>query len=309
MAFTLKTIFQNHRNKKLAEFNALPEDERNAQLAQVAAKTAAQVAQAEAARVLKAERQRVDSTVVQSADAAGGHFLRFLDILDKSGVVVQPRWTSHKKTGFAPMHSFHLEPLWFGSATARPQPVQGLDWPWLLSRLDYPQAAKERLRALVLPDALSWCDQEHAQKLAKGCSAGETQVRGALEWMYGQTFQNVRPDWFVPPGYLHKYELDGYCEPLGLAFEFQGPYHSDHNDSLALQERMRLDAWKRYLVTERGIFLIEVDYRDLPEKASRDDAVKLVMAKLFANRIGREFLAKMTDPQAIALRDSSGFQL
>lgn len=296
-AFTLKNVIKAQQDKQEAEFRALPKAEQEARLAIDAAK-------AETTRQTEQERQRIRSTVVQTADAAGGDFLRFLDLLAKAGVVVAPRWTSHKKTGHAPIHSFHLEPLWFGSGTVRPQPVNGLDWNWLLARLDYPQAAKERLRAMALPAALEWCDSEHAKQLAEGCSPGETQVRAALEWMYGQPFPNVRPDWFVPPGYLHKYELDGFCEPLHLAFEYQGSHHSEHHDSLALQERMRLDAWKRYLVTERGIFLLDIDFREVSDKTSRNEAAKVVMAKLHANRIGRKFLARLATPEAIALRDA-----
>lgn len=255
-----------------------------------------------------ADKAKAKDLVVSAAEGAGGDFLRFLDAVEKAGVKVQPRWTSNKDTGYAPIHSFHLKPMRFEFETSGMQELDGIDWPWLLGRLDYPHAAKERLRSLALPDSLEWCNVKHAEQRAKGSSKGEESMRQAFEWMYGQPFANVRPDWFVPPGYLHKFELDGYCEPLGLAFEYQGQHHSELLEGSSLQERMRIDAWKRHLVTERGIYFIEVHHYEMPI-ATMQNAAKLVMGKMYANHIGREHLKKMTDPSAITFRDQNGFKV
>lgn len=60
-------------------------------------------------------------------------------------------------------------------------------------------------------------------------------------------------------------ELDGYCEKIGIAFEAQGPLHSkfipEEEDYKSYFRRILMDREKVALCKERGILLIQIDYR------------------------------------------------
>ncbi len=59
-------------------------------------------------------------------------------------------------------------------------------------------------------------------------------------------------------------ELDGYCEKLKMAFEYQGYQHFEktyyHHDSSPLQNRKRLDAKKKTLCNQKNILLLDIPY-------------------------------------------------
>ena len=108
---------------------------------------------------------------------------------------------------------------------------------------------------------------------------------------------------------MHPCELDGYCEPLGLAFEFQGDQHYEAverykmNDD-ALLQRQRTDAWKRLAVHDRQVYLVEVSHSDLPKDKSVQAMAEVLVKALNGNGTGRKFLARLSTPEAIALRDA-----
>lgn len=64
----------------------------------------------------------------------------------------------------------------------------------------------------------TWCPQ---------CSIGigERICRLIFETIFNKTFLKVRPNWLVNPISNRNLELDGYCEELGIAFEYNGDQH------------------------------------------------------------------------------------
>jgi len=86
------------------------------------------------------------------------------------------------------------------------------------------------------------------------CLFGETVVRIHLERYFESRFVKTRPSW------LNGLELDGYAKNLGIAFEYNGPQHSDkkhifYDDSIIVR-----DAIKRKLCEENGVILFDIDY-------------------------------------------------
>ncbi len=97
------------------------------------------------------------------------------------------------------------------------------------------------------------------------CAQGlsERVCRKTFEAIFKEQFQSRKPSWLQ--GLLGgRMELDGYCEKLELAFEYQGEQHYKqhelfHKDA-TFEERQQLDELKRRLCKEHNIVLIEVPY-------------------------------------------------
>lgn len=126
----------------------------------------------------------------------------------------------------------------------------------------------------------TWCPK------CSVANIGENRVRLLFETFYGQSFVNCRPEWNlssdsihpliseaeaamlkVKPKKVNKIELDGFCESIGVAFEYQGIHHYDllrygdnisrlkryartsHND-LAKIENCRIHGVALYVVPE-----------------------------------------------------------
>lgn len=248
--------------------------------------------------------QNLKDKVEKAVRSADGRFLRFLDAAERDGLVIQPRWKLDKDSAIAPIHTFHLEPLRFATDKG-PIALDGLDWSWLLSRLDYPHEAKERLLDLARADAVEWVKKQPPGKV----SAGEKRVSDALQWLFGQPFAKARPAWLTMPGYVHPLELDGFCEPLKLAFEYQGDQHYEAverygMDGDALLQRQRTDAWKRLAVQDHRVYLVEVSHDELPHDKGVQAMAEVLLKKLNSNGTARKFLAAVATPQGIALRDA-----
>jgi|GEM_PF-631599 len=96
-------------------------------------------------------------------------------------------------------------------------------------------------------------------------SKSENQFRDVIEEMSGEEFPMCWPEWLINPRTGYGMELDGYCEKLSMAFEYQGlqhyqivEYFNMDEESLA-QQRFR-DEEKKRQCEARGIFLIVVPY-------------------------------------------------
>jgi len=100
-----------------------------------------------------------------------------------------------------------------------------------------------------------WCP-----KCAHGFS--ERVCREFFETIFEKKFPKMHPDWLVNER-GNRIELDGYCEELRLAFEYQGSQHYNKSKvfiSRTFEEQQQVDCLKRKLCQENMITLIEVPY-------------------------------------------------
>src|SRR5690606_5877566 len=63
-----------------------------------------------------------------------------------------------------------------------------------------------------------WCPYCNERQEEKLC-------REVFEEWFGEPFIKIRPEWLVNPKTNYKLELDGYCEKLNIAFEYNGIQH------------------------------------------------------------------------------------
>lgn len=102
-----------------------------------------------------------------------------------------------------------------------------------------------------------WCPQ---------CSVGVSEqiCRAILENAFDRPFPKTRPKWLLNER-NNRMELDGYCEELRLAFEYNGKQHyvqvdAFHKEKSALVNRIADDARKVGLCLEQGVNLIVIPY-------------------------------------------------
>lgn len=108
------------------------------------------------------------------------------------------------------------------------------------------------------------------------CSSGlgERICREHFEQIYGHKFPKSYPKWLANDD-GNQMELDGYCENLGIAFEYQGEQHyslGTHYITSAqdLERRQRHDEMKSTLCQQHGVFLFQI-----PEIWKRMDLLDL----------------------------------
>lgn len=117
------------------------------------------------------------------------------------------------------------------------------------------------------------CDHEHiyektTSEISNGCPqcskttyVGEERVRLIFEAHFKQPFPTIRPLWLVNPNTNKKLELDGYCEALGIAFEYQGRQHHSNDTEFSgdhVNQSIR-DEYKIQACIEHGIKLIVIE--------------------------------------------------
>lgn len=99
----------------------------------------------------------------------------------------------------------------------------------------------------------SWCNICSKNK-------SENLVRKMFENMFQQDFPSIKPT------FLNRLELDGYCENLGLAFEYNGKQHYEyiphfHRNGIGdLHKQQERDKLKHDLCKENNITLITIPY-------------------------------------------------
>lgn len=98
-----------------------------------------------------------------------------------------------------------------------------------------------------------------------GTSMGEEKCRVYLETLFKRPFPKVRPPFLFNPVTKSTLELDGYCEPLKLAFEFNGRQHYEysphfHKNKTEFYNGQYRDEMKRKLCIEQGIHLLTVPH-------------------------------------------------
>lgn len=89
---------------------------------------------------------------------------------------------------------------------------------------------------------------------------GQERVRLIFETEFQNLFFKVRPNWLKNPATGSNLELDGYCDELKLAFEYQGRQHASNYTQFAgdLENQFVRDKIKRDLCKENGVHLIEI---------------------------------------------------
>lgn len=99
------------------------------------------------------------------------------------------------------------------------------------------------------------------------CTEGESEIicRWFFEEIFGAKFPKTRPKWLKNDKTGGQMELDGYCDALKLAFEFNGPQHYTfypkfHKTQADFARQLERDALKLKLCKDRGITLIVVPY-------------------------------------------------
>jgi len=110
----------------------------------------------------------------------------------------------------------------------------------------------------------TWCPE---------CSknATEQKVRTIFESILNKPFLSVRPDCLKNPDTGRNLELDGYCEELKLAFEYDGRLHYEDRSTQDLTEEQirrhgsletirRNDQLKDQLCKSAGITLVRIPY-------------------------------------------------
>jgi len=138
-------------------------------------------------------------------------------------------------------------------------------------------------------ECLSTSCKNRSTKLEWKCAIGHTWITPAFQVIYAGTwcpicsskisericrtifeqifkceFPSIWPSW-LRNSRGNKMQLDGYCQQLEIAFEFQGPQHYKINslfnpNAETLNQRLADDTLKEKLCRERNIILVRIDW-------------------------------------------------
>lgn len=91
----------------------------------------------------------------------------------------------------------------------------------------------------------------------------EKRCREIFESTFNKPFPTVRPDWLKNPETGRNLELDGFCEELSIAFEYDGEQHCRpnsyfHKTPEDFINQTKRDDLKDKICKERGIKLIRI---------------------------------------------------
>lgn len=98
----------------------------------------------------------------------------------------------------------------------------------------------------------TWCPYCHLKN--------EQECRQIFETLAKRKFPKKRPEW------LENLELDGFCEELGLAFEYNGKQHYEvvpfwhENDEDDLEQQQARDREKQSLCDDNWVTLIVIPF-------------------------------------------------
>ena len=95
---------------------------------------------------------------------------------------------------------------------------------------------------------------------SKKTYVGQERVRVMFETEFNKKFPTIRPDWLKNPETGRNLELDGYCEELKLAFEYQGRQHNSNDTEFGgdYENQKVRDQFKFQTCLEHGIKLINI---------------------------------------------------
>ncbi len=93
-------------------------------------------------------------------------------------------------------------------------------------------------------------------------SKGEALSRSIIENITGLKFPKSRPGWLRNPKTKKLMELDGYCEEAKIAFEYDGPVHSEPIFGIrTLRSHMKRDLIKNEICDRNGVKLVRISYK------------------------------------------------
>jgi len=102
-----------------------------------------------------------------------------------------------------------------------------------------------------------WCSTCSSNNIS------EKICRAYFEGIFGKKFIKVKPKWLINSN-GNRMELDGYCEELGLAFEYQGEQHYKESRIFSKKrsfiQQKQDDELKRNLCLNNNVYLIEIPY-------------------------------------------------
>ena len=117
----------------------------------------------------------------------------------------------------------------------------------------------------------------------------EALTRSIFEEIIGERFPQIRPSWLKSRQNNASLELDGYCETLQLAFEYQGEYHymdvPMHHQQRSLKDVQKVDTLKVKLCQKRGVDLVQVPYWEKGNKKWIDQALLQLNRQEITDRI------------------------
>jgi hypothetical protein len=95
-------------------------------------------------------------------------------------------------------------------------------------------------------------------------SKTEEKCREIFETLTDKEFPTKRPKWLINPETKRRLELDGYCEELKIAFEYDGEFHykviKGMNNNKDLDMIKKRDHIKDILCEDNDIYLIRIPY-------------------------------------------------
>lgn len=106
--------------------------------------------------------------------------------------------------------------------------------------------------------AKSWCPECHLNR-------SENFARKSLQELTGHEWEKIRPGWLMGEKGT-PLELDGYCEELNAAFEYNGIQHVRyspyfHENIGSFIDQQKRDALKDRICKERGVYLIKIPHK------------------------------------------------
>ena len=104
----------------------------------------------------------------------------------------------------------------------------------------------------------SWCPVCNKKKAEKYC-------RDYIENLFKKSFPQTKPKWLRNPKTGYLLELDGFCEELKIAFEYNGKQHYEypncfHKTKKQFEEQIYRDLVKSKLCEENKIILLKIKY-------------------------------------------------
>lgn len=116
-----------------------------------------------------------------------------------------------------------------------------------------------------------WCN-----RCSKSRFIGEEIARQFMEFIFDDKFKKTKPKWFTDGN--SRFELDGFCEPLKVAFEYDGDQHFRHVSKFSktnLEDIQKADKVKSYLcaINSVRLFRFRDPWKDLSDQFEAQNKV------------------------------------